>query len=213
MESREADVAGARTGRLRGPRCYDFVLAVRPARRGPAHARPQELSMSPALAAFRVFVLVLATLGAALAPALPAQAESQADREAAFAARMTGAKLIGKFSVWTPQGEQMPAQDDSYDVSELTRGEGDTWVFHYTMSYGGGNKLTVPIPVTVLWAGDTPVLTMTNQAVEGLGVFSVRVVVYGDRYAGTWQAPTAGGHMWGRVEPAAPAAAAAGPNR
>jgi hypothetical protein len=173
----------------------------------PPASPSEEPIMSAALAAFRV--LVLASLGTAVAPALLAQSESQAEREAAFAARMNGAKLIGKFSVWTPQGEQVPAQDDSYDVSELTRGEGDTWVFRYTMSYGGGNKLTVPIPVTVLWAGDTPVLTMTDQAVEGLGVFSVRVVVYDDRYAGTWQSPMAGGHMWGRVEPGAPAPAPA----
>jgi hypothetical protein len=145
-------------------------------------------------------VLAIALLGLAVGVPVPAQAPDPATREAAFAERMTGARLIGKFSVWTPQGEQMPAADDTYDVSELTRGEGDTWIFRYTMSYGGGNKLTVPIPVTVLWAGDTPVLTMTDQAVEGLGVFSVRVLIYGDRYAGTWQSPMAGGHMWGRIE-------------
>ena len=156
----------------------------------------------------RLMVLALFTAGAAAS--VNAQTpEATADRDAAFAAKMEGARLIGKYSVWTPQGEQMPSTDDTYNISELTRGEGDTWVFRYTMSYGGGNKLTVPIPVSVVWAGDTPVLTMTDQAVQGLGVFSVRVLIYGDRYAGTWQAPMAGGHMWGRVE-TGPAPAAGG---
>ena len=157
--------------------------------------------------------LVLAVLCTAAGPSLSAQTDSSLDRDAAFAARMNGARLLGKFSVWTPQGEQVPAQDDSYTVSELERGEADTWIFRYTMSYGGGNKLTVPIPVAVLWAGDTPVLTMTDQAVEGLGVFSVRVLIYGDRYAGTWQSPMAGGHMWGRIETAQPPAAPPDPGR
>jgi hypothetical protein len=156
--------------------------------------------------------LLLAAITAAAAAPLPArQTTADADRDAAFAAKMNGARLIGKYSVWTPQGEQMPAQDDTYDISELTRGEGDTWVFQYTMSYGGGNKLTVPIPVSVVWAGDTPVLTMTDQAVQGLGVFSVRVLLYGDRYAGTWQSPMAGGHMWGRIETGTGASAEAKP--
>jgi hypothetical protein len=158
-------------------------------------------------------LLLLAALAALAGPSLLGQtAADTADRDAAFATKMNGARLIGKFSVWTPQGEQVPAQDDSYNVSELTRGDGDTWVFRYTMSYGGGNKLTVPIPVTVLWAGDTPVLTMTDQAVQGLGVFSVRVLIYGDRYAGTWQSPMAGGHMWGRVETGAAAPASGDSN-
>jgi len=33
------------------------------------------------------------------------------------------------------------------------------------------------------------------------------VLIYGDRYAGTWQHDKVGGHLWGRIEkPAKPAA-------
>ena len=53
--------------------------------------------------------------------------------------------------------------------------------------------------VKVVWAGDTPVLTMTEQTVEGLGTFSVRVMIYQDRYAGTWDNGSLGGHMWGQI--------------
>jgi hypothetical protein len=43
-------------------------------------------------------------------------------------------------------------------------------------------------------------LTMTDQEVAGLGTFTVRVMIHGDRYAGTWQHGAFGGHMWGKIE-------------
>ncbi len=33
-----------------------------------------------------------------------------------------------------------------------------------------------------------------------MGTFTSRVMVYGDRYAGTWQHDKVGGHMWGHIE-------------
>lgn len=134
-----------------------------------------------------------------LIPAV-ALAETPEERDARFAEMIEGAELLGEFNIVAPDGTVTKPQTDEYAVSKLERGEGDTWVFHYSMSYGGGNKMTVPIPVTVEWAGDTPVLTMTEQTLEGLGTFSVRVVLYDDLYAGTWRAVgRAGGHMWGRI--------------
>jgi hypothetical protein len=76
----------------------------------------------------------------------------------------------------------------------------------------------MPVPVTIEWAGDTPMITLTEQTVEGLGTFSARVLLYDGLYAGTWKHGQFGGHMWGRIEsggsipgpvttPAAPAAA------
>ena len=130
----------------------------------------------------------------------------QADRDARFEALMTGARLVGEFTVDTGQTGDAP-RPDLYSVSELEKGEGDVWIFHYTMSYGGnqgssGNSpgTTFDIPVRVVWADDTPMLTMTDQEVEGLGTFTVRVMIHGDRYAGTWQHGAFGGHMWGRIE-------------
>jgi len=157
------------------------------------------LSRSPRIA---ISLFLPSVLGALLlgAVATPAIAQTN-DRENAFAAKLEGAKLIGKFTLSSAQGESA-AQADNYSVSELERAGDNTWIFHYTMSYGkgpDGPKVTVPIPVKVEWAGDTPVLTMTKQTVEGLGTFSVRVMIYQDLYAGTWDNGTLGGHMWGRV--------------
>jgi hypothetical protein len=125
--------------------------------------------------------------------------ESQAERDARFAALMKGARLVGEFTLDTGQSNDTP-RPDLYSVSELEKGEGDVWIFHYTMSYGGNQGTTFDIPVRVVWADDTPMLTMTDQEVAGLGTFTVRVMIHGDRYAGTWQHGAFGGHMWGRIE-------------
>lgn len=127
--------------------------------------------------------------------------KTQEQRDAEFEALLDGARMEGKFNLNSASGESA-AQVDLYSVSELRRGEDGTWIFEYTMSYGqgpDGPKQTVPIPVRVEWAGDTPVLTMTDQTVEGLGTFTVRVMIHDERYAGTWSNGTVGGHMWGRI--------------
>ena len=150
-------------------------------------------------------ITMAAALAAVLASGSPLQAQSddeaRQERDAKFAALLEGARMEGKFNLNSASGESA-AQVDLYSVSELRRGEGDTWIFEYTMSYGqgpDGPKQTVPIPVRVEWAGDTPVLTMTDQTVEGLGTFTVRVMIHEERYAGTWSNGTVGGHMWGRI--------------
>jgi hypothetical protein len=50
------------------------------------------------------------------------------------------------------------------------------------------------------FAGDTPMISMTDHTIPALGTFSVRVFFYGDRYSGTWQHGTFGGHMFGNIE-------------
>jgi hypothetical protein len=52
----------------------------------------------------------------------------------------------------------------------------------------------------MLWAGDTPIIEMTDVTIPRLGTFSARVFFYGDRYAGTWQHGQYGGHMFGRIQ-------------
>ena len=54
----------------------------------------------------------------------------------------------------------------------------------------------------VEWAATTPVITLTNAAIPGLGTFSSRVVIYKNKYAGTWSHGEVGGHLFGTIEPA-----------
>jgi hypothetical protein len=62
----------------------------------------------------------------------------------------------------------------------------------------------IPIAVPMRFVGDTPVIMMTETELPGVGTFSVRLLFYGDRYAGTWQHGEVGGIMSGRVEPRDP---------
>ena len=137
----------------------------------------------------------------ALAAPASSQDTGSADLDRHFEELMSGVRLQGHFNVVGPDGMSAP-QPDLYMVSELTRGEGNTWIFNYRMSFNQ-NQQMVPVPVEVLWAGDTPVLTMTDQEIEGLqGKFSARILIDRGRYAGTWQHGPVGGHMWGVLEPA-----------
>jgi hypothetical protein len=67
------------------------------------------------------------------------------------------------------------------------------------IQYGETDK-TLPIPLEIQWAGDTPVITMTNFAIPDLGTFTCRVLIYENRYAGTWQHDKVGGLLFGKIE-------------
>jgi hypothetical protein len=75
----------------------------------------------------------------------------------------------------------------------------DSWLFVTRIQYGK-TDLEVPLTLQVKWAGDTPVITLTNLTIPALGTFTSRVMIYGDRYAGTWQHGKTGGHLWGKIE-------------
>ena len=49
------------------------------------------------------------------------------------------------------------------------------------------------------WAGDTPVVELTDLTIPGLGTYTARVLFYRDEYAGTWKGKNAGGQMFGRI--------------
>ena len=74
-------------------------------------------------------------------------------------------------------------------------------MIHARIEYGG-HDVTVPIPVRIEWAGDTPVISLTDVEVPGLGTFTARVLFYRGRYAGTWQHGETGGSQFGRILPA-----------
>jgi hypothetical protein len=77
--------------------------------------------------------------------------------------------------------------------------EGDVWLIKARVKYGD-KDVTVPMPLEIKWAGDTPIITLTDFTIPGLGTFTSRVVIYENRYAGTWQHGQVGGHLFGRLE-------------
>jgi hypothetical protein len=144
-----------------------------------------------------------AASGESAASAKPAHPDKAA-LEKSFAETLTGATLVGHFTV---VGRPDPGKDrtDRYEIEKAEKIEGHRWLITSRIKYGK-HDLKVPMPLEVYWAGDTPVITVSNVTVPGLGTFVARVLVYGDRYAGTWQHDKFGGHMWGMIERTAAAA-------
>ncbi len=133
----------------------------------------------------------------------------QAALEKSFADTLTGATLVGHFTV---VGHPTAGKDlaDRYEIDKAEKIEGHRWLITARIKYGK-HDVKVPVPLEVYWAGDTPVITVSNVTVPGMGTFVARVLVYGDRYAGTWQHDKFGGHMWGMIERTAASAAPATP--
>lgn len=146
-------------------------------------------------------VLLAVVVSCAVATSLWAvDADKKGDREAleqAFATKLTGATLVGAFSL---DGKDAGAnKPDRYKIVSAKKINGDDWVITSKMKVGE-NELDIPVPIKVYWAEDTPVMSLTDLTIPGMGTFTARVMFYGNRYAGTWQHGEAGGHMWGTVE-------------
>ncbi|MDA0832229.1 MAG: hypothetical protein O2955_00090 [Planctomycetota bacterium] len=122
---------------------------------------------------------------------------TQDELENRFAEQLTGAALVGSFTV-AGQENKTP-HEERYELKKVEKARGDLWTFTARIKYGK-NDVEVPMTLKVLWAGDTPVITLTDLTIPGLGTFTARVMFYGDRYAGTWQHGEVGGHMWGVIE-------------
>lgn len=121
---------------------------------------------------------------------------TQAELEAAFSEQMTGAVLEGKFTDRT-KPEADPATD-RYTLGEVKKLESGKWRFESKIEYMG-KEGTVPLEIDVFWAGDTPVITLTDFKVPLFGTFTARVMVFEDEYVGVWDGMGHGGKMWGNV--------------
>lgn len=115
-----------------------------------------------------------------------------------FEQRMSGAVLEGRFTiVGKPDEKPAPEQYTIKSVKKLPTG--DYWLFQANIKYGD-QDLTIPIPIEVKWAGNTPVITLSDTTIPGLGTFGAHVVIDRDKYAGTWSHDDAGGHMFGIIK-------------
>lgn len=148
-----------------------------------------------------LFPIVFAS-GLALSAALPCQSDAelaeQQKLEAAFAQQMSGCRMVGKFTL---DGSNKPAQAETYTLGKVEKVRDEKWRIEAKIEYQD-KSATVPLTVDVFWADDTPTIQVTKLSVPGLGTYSARVVIYGDRYAGIWSGKSYGGHMFGKVESA-----------
>ncbi len=122
---------------------------------------------------------------------------SQEELEKAFSEQMSGTTLTGNYSVVGK--ETKPASPEHYELKKVAKVTGDLWLFEARIKYGK-TDVTVPLTLRMIWAEDTPMISLTNMTLPGLGEgFGARVIFHGDRYAGTWQHGKVGGHMWGTI--------------
>ena len=144
-------------------------------------------------------VFGLGWLAAATGTGREADPASLADRERDFVDRMRNVVLVGHFTV---EGEERrDGLPERYEISGVTKLDGDRWRFDARVQYGSVDA-TLPIVVPVVWAGDTPMVSITDFAIPGLGEeFGARVIFYDERYAGTWNHGRYGGLMYGTIAP------------
>ena len=143
------------------------------------------------------------------APSQPQPPPPQQEaREKDFSFLMSQATLVGRYTSEPFETEEkketipaieVPQQPERYELGVVRKIGGDLWLFDTRITYGD-HDIRLPLPLRVLWAGDTPVITLDATKVPGLGTFSARVMIHSDRYCGTWSAGDHGGMLSGRIE-------------
>ena len=132
-------------------------------------------------------------------PQPDAAADEMAKRLTEFGQQLSGSTWQGHFTVDGQAGDMKEERYEIQSVSKLPGG--DTWLFKVRIRYGD-HDVNVPLPLTVSWAGKTPVIVVDRLTIPGLGTFDARVVIADQRYAGTWQHGDVGGHLFGKIVPA-----------
>lgn len=118
----------------------------------------------------------------------------QAQLDAQLTAMLSGAALVGQSTTWKKAGV---SGEERYSIDGMTKLAGNTWLLRTRMKLGE-TEVPLPVPVTIEWAGDTPMIQLTDVAMPG-GPYSARVLLYKDQYAGTWLGPGRGGQLFGRI--------------
>ena len=115
--------------------------------------------------------------------------------EKEFQESMSGVTLSGRFT----RQDGNTLSEDKYIIEKATKIGDDLWRFSARIKYGG-QEMTAPISLHVKWAGDTPVLTLTDEPVAGAGKYTARIVIYKGQYSGIWGSSSGrGGQMFGTI--------------
>jgi hypothetical protein len=120
--------------------------------------------------------------------------------EAEFERSMQNVVLLGTFTV-TGRGDDARLRQERYEIERVSKLAGDIWTFQARIQYGE-HDVAAPIPVKLEWAGDTPIVSLTDLEIPGLGkAFTARVMFYREHYSGLWWHGEVGGQMFGRIVP------------
>jgi hypothetical protein len=123
--------------------------------------------------------------------------QPQAELEKKFQEQLTNCEFIGRWSL--VEGDKLGQEkEERYTIQGARKAGNELWIIQARIQYGD-KDVTIPVPVQVKWAGDTPVITLTDAAIPNLGTYSARVVVYDGKYAGTWSGGNHGGLLHGII--------------
>ena len=111
---------------------------------------------------------------------------------------LTGTKWTGQFTMSNKEMGDL-TQEEYYILSAEKMEEGDYWKLVARIKYGK-NDLTMPLPLEIKWADQTPVITVDQMLVPTLGTFDARVLIRNGKYSGTWTHNKVGGHLFGTIE-------------
>lgn len=150
----------------------------------------------------RTFYIALFTFAFAISAAEPgkepAPSLDRAQLEEKFKQTLTSCVFNGRWCS-LKNGKLSEEREEKYSITGASKSGQDVWLIYARIQYGGKDA-TIPVPVQLKWAGDTPVITLDNVTLPGLGTYSARVMVYQDTYAGTWSAGDHGGILHGVIE-------------
>jgi hypothetical protein len=149
-----------------------------------------------------------AQLPGAMFPGMPTvkPARPQAELDAELSKMLSGATLEGSFNTTGTGRDATRVSADKYTLGEVKKLAGNMWTFQYNFR---GN--VIPLPVPILWAGETPIVTIDNFSILGQGPYTARVMFFEDHYSGYWKHGDRGGNMFGVIHRAKPAEGAAAP--
>ena len=125
-------------------------------------------------------------------------AEPSAKQVADLEQTLAGAALVGHFTV-TGEEDAGKLSKERYEFGEVKHLGNDQWLIPARIKYGE-HDVTLPLTLPIRWAGDTPMICLDETPIPGFGVFTARVMIYRDHYAGFWAGADHGGHLFGVVE-------------
>ncbi|GJM23852.1 MAG: hypothetical protein DHS20C16_02670 [Phycisphaerae bacterium] len=124
-------------------------------------------------------------------------------KEQAFAKLLTGAAMEGTWRMthFDKPNEEMKLGEpkaDLYEIVSAVKSGGESWVITARIVYAD-RDVKLPVPVRVVWADDTPMITLTELTMPILGTYSARVIFHHGFYSGIWYGAGYGGVMSGQV--------------
>lgn len=145
-----------------------------------------------------LFTVTLAIFAGNILRAADAPPSAADGLEAKFKAAMTNVIMSGR---WFPvkDGVLGPEKEDKYAIVSVEKVSGNDWVINARM-----RNAVMPVPVKVMWAGDTAVIIVDNLQIPRAGnyggtAYSARVMIYANTYAGTWSGGDHGGLLSGLI--------------